>query len=926
MDKYSPPPDYGRSSNPAGSFHHSPPNQQSHTPSSTSQVPNPFMNVPPILRPPNSRVARACDQCIAKKSRCSGVQPCGACIERDRNCTFDVPPGRPGRPRKHASTSMVIPPIPSPFAPMNFGKQFKTSKNDSSSHIQEIAPARFHPVKDQDDVPGFGFVYPRISSGSVPMIEIPVPPGPTPPMSRGENYHRDRSTEYGFATKGSLPLTSSPHWNHEPHSAPVVSPNPLSSTEFGTNQAMPIARTQKNTSILRQLSFDDDLPPLPDGSVQNMLIRNGLKLLGTILPAFSLNINEARHFPPVLQLAIQAAAFPYSGASLEEIQKGLSSPKNIYPLIERVQRSLSRLMDPSAPMNRIGYVVSTTFATMSQGMWDEFFAVDRYLIRAVLALCHALWLNPRLSRKVSNMGGRMTLSVLVDYSMRLGIHQNIRPPGVSTFENIEDQNLLDQMDERRMLWWSLFIFERSYFPLDEPAVKITQGMDLSVGRRTARNEIPTVQFSTLVSSVDHVPDYDPTSIAPIRLGAFQESSLGIRTERRAFRERLYALCIQDPKCVKVCERFRSWEYCGIISLHVLALSGHLARQSARQQGEWWTVETQVESEHAKMQRHSWSAFASEGSQGEFEDVDDDELEWGSRESGMQSSIAGVQRLAQLRKMVRRIQTMFAYNECHGKADENTKPGTFASATFPTFFWDMPVQKRPLGPTPLVILPAILSIAHSPSQILENLVQSRLDSGVHGLRGLIGNGPEYAMLVRWARSRYGGQLCWIQTQSLIRYISGIMQYVVWSQLHEKLYHSPLEKFSSHHGTYQQQIECDDDWCSTFAKEQGAQTRSINRSMMLNAQMVSIVWRSVAMTVVVWGLWEELGETEAAVCAASKEYSVADNQRDEAVNVDGYRSELISGVETVLKWITSTLTFCESNALYRDLLATVRDAVL
>ncbi|KAI8801413.1 hypothetical protein BJ742DRAFT_779370 [Cladochytrium replicatum] len=374
--------------------------------------------------------------------------------------------------------------------------------------------------------------------------------------------------------------------------------------------------------------------------------------------------------------------------------------------------------------------------------------------------------------------------------------------------------------------WPLFIFERSHFPLYEPGVRITQGMNLSVGRRTTSNQIPTVQFGALVSSINHVPDFDPTSIAPIRFGAFPESFLESRLQRRAFREGLYALCIQDQKCVRVCERFQSWEFSAIISLHVLALGAHVARQSARRQGEWLTVETQPEWEKTRMRRHSWCALSSEESHSGFEDVEDAEFQWGSRESGMQYKMGGAYRLAQLRKFVRRIQMVFAYNErmlCHGKAEENTKPGTFASATFPAFFWDMPLKKRPLGPVPLVVLPAMLSVAHSPTHILENLVQRRLDCGVHGRTSL---------------------------------------------------------------NNQEQMECDDDW-STYAK------------------MVSIVWRAVAMTVLVWGLWEELGEIKSAVSATSREYSVAGNQRDEPVNVDVCRSELIIGVETVLKWITSTL---------------------
>ncbi|KAI8799821.1 hypothetical protein BJ742DRAFT_112985 [Cladochytrium replicatum] len=602
----------------------------------------------------------------------------------------------------------------------------------------------------------------------------------------------------------------------------------------------------------------------------------------------------------------------------------------MYPLVARVERSLARLTDPAKPLKGDGYAISTTFATVSPAMWEDFLTIDRYIVRAVMALCHALWLNPDLGSHAHRDGvqftslrsrSRLWLSMVVDYGMRLGLHQNFRPPGDRGFDEIEDQNLSNQIDERRMLWWSLFILERSYFPLDEPAVKLTKGMNLSTG--TTLNKSPAVPFSVLISSINVVPDFDPNSITPVPLSALGGSLIN-QSHRKTIQEQLYILCLQDPKCVKVCERLRTWQLSGLITLHVLALGAHLARQRGYRQGEWWTVETQSEVELSSARKQIGCSVAYEESLSDLEDFDDVEIKSIIRDDRWDFGLDGALRLAQLRKMVRQIETVFAYNEhWQEKQGKNTNPQNFASATFPTFFWDTTVQKRSLGPTPLISLPAILSIVHSPSHILENLAQNHLMYSKRGVRNLSRDDQMYEMLVRWARSRYGGQLCWVQTQTLMRRMAGLTQYVVWSQLHEQFYHSPLGRFDA----YNLQTDCPDEWCSACPKEQGAQIRSINRSLMLNAQMASIIWRAVAMAVVLWGLWEELGETKSAIYSSTREHSGSadESSNAEAVDIDETRSELISSVEVVLKWITSTLTFCKSNTVYQELLTIIRDAI-
>lgn len=40
------------------------------------------------------RVARACDECRMRKSRCDGLQPCEACQTTDRYCTYNLSAGR----------------------------------------------------------------------------------------------------------------------------------------------------------------------------------------------------------------------------------------------------------------------------------------------------------------------------------------------------------------------------------------------------------------------------------------------------------------------------------------------------------------------------------------------------------------------------------------------------------------------------------------------------------------------------------------------------------------------------------------------------------------------------------------------------------------------------------------------------------------
>ncbi|KAI8799820.1 hypothetical protein BJ742DRAFT_112984 [Cladochytrium replicatum] len=184
MDKFmSPPPDSSSMTpNPVETRPHfdGPMSHQAHERAPSNGARAQF-NVPtaPLIARSHIRVARACDQCIARKSRCSGDQPCSRCWERGVPCTFDIPPGRPGRPRTRPPAEATIPPIPSTFSHVNFStRNINPEKKRLDSAARFARPFPPHMLAEKQDVSN------GVSSSLIPMIEIRMPPD------------RDRSDRY----------------------------------------------------------------------------------------------------------------------------------------------------------------------------------------------------------------------------------------------------------------------------------------------------------------------------------------------------------------------------------------------------------------------------------------------------------------------------------------------------------------------------------------------------------------------------------------------------------------------------------------------------------------------------------------------------------------------------------------------------------
>ncbi|KAI8803933.1 hypothetical protein BJ742DRAFT_826576 [Cladochytrium replicatum] len=1050
---------------------------------------------------PLPKISRACDQCITKKTRCSGSQPCGACTERGRPCTFNLLPGRPGRPRKSDAAKAASAETIAAASGMHGRPRSNTSsstggKDDDSNHPVFPPGARqyeswaYHYAagthldgsppqgrafrNDRHSAQLGGSNYPAYSytpsnSLPIPVRDFPVsstrshrdqdpyyypydnygqPPAqrdfwpehvseqfrdsphsansrrPQPPPLRFWDSLNDSRAYEGSRNRYSGPSSSEtpPRWSEgerllappQAHATAAASPHRLPSlTTLGPLSRRPsdmdgrevpviepsegrlaaewrpnerqVQRNEQQRQLWgfqhqplppssnRELAFDDDLPALPDWAVQNLLIQNGVKLLGAWIPSFDPTRFDHRGCPPVIQWSLQAAAFPFCSSQLESMQRGLSSPSNVmFPLLERVRRSLSRLIDPYRPNTMVRGISTAVFATVTPSMWSDFFAIDRHVMKAVLGICVSLWFfgnrgsatdqihpPPRDSAGstkdtsiIWKSQSRIWLSMVVDYGMRLGLHQNLRPPETTGNNQADEQRIFDEMDERRTLWWSLFVFERAFFPLDEPAIGITQGKSLPIAQlRDESRNIP-MRFGTLLRLFDSVPDYDSKLIAPLPSQVVYDATTAGRTKWRALRGRIYRMCVKDEKSKRVCERLRQWAPCAAITLHINAVAATLARESALRDGEWWTIEGTEE-------QATWDRAMEEGKSGDFtndiemSDFDDNigELEAdnvdmsATREQAMRvkERRKGALRLARLRKLTRSIETVFAYNESVYYDNENVTRGgqdpdqidwrpsdgqgsdtNAHGKTTPAFFWDTPDWHTHLRVYPFLSIPSILVISHSPSSILESLVRARTEScdegrPIRGVCNALRDRAAYIMLVRWVRSRFGGQLCWMQGRTLLRRLNGIMASI------EGYYTRNTDVWSTSSSSVQSLSQLN----QFRLGSNGNGVITVDQAMSMNAHAVVIVWRAVAMSIVAWGLWEELGESEGALLGSASGVAGEDIEgpdEEEAVRVETSRLELVKGADTVLSWISKTLSFCGSNGVYLEALKAIRDLVL
>ncbi|KAI8811907.1 hypothetical protein BJ742DRAFT_106391 [Cladochytrium replicatum] len=666
--------------------------------------------------------------------------------------------------------------------------------------------------------------------------------------------------------------------------------------------------------LYKELSFDDDLPPLLDWSIQNMLTRNGLLVLRCLFPTFNPVDLDSSELPPVLQWSIQSAAFHFCADKLECIQRGLSSPRNLFTLINRIHRTLARMVNPEVPSDKGTSFVMSGFAAITPENWDEFFAVDRHLMRSVMCVCLALFLSAAREEGRESLATNMSvdsstpmsqcrffLKLLVDHAKRLGLHLDIWPQGVPKDTDDEQlrKRLTQQMAERRRLWWSVVVLDRVYFVLDEPTVWYNQIRDLPISiHQRASQPTPIIRLGSLLRSLSYVPVPDPSSITPILNPFLCESNSSSHEAWSAHIEDLYRLCVANDRAVRGCENLRYFEASGVVTHHINAIGAALARHCAVKETEWWCVE------------YIYGGEDDADDLGMIKlDLDDvgyeDEDEWFDNGQRKSPDELGAMKLALLRRVVMRMEVALAYNEhsLNIPADHETNCIPSPASTFHSRCWDILPMQQSLSAAPFIFIPAIVAVAHSPSHVLESLIQNAKAVDESPLRGVVSAVPNqrtYAMLVRWARARYGGQICWAQTMTLMRRIKGVLRAVDESAEHEEMYHG--NRVHS---------DCADLWC----KEANEEARSLSRMVMLNSNASAVVWRAVAMAVIAWGVWNEVGELGQILA-----------QSADPVDVQACRDELMNGVQDVSEWIRRTLNFCGSNEMYWEALVVIRDLVL
>ncbi|KAI8813187.1 hypothetical protein BJ742DRAFT_735508 [Cladochytrium replicatum] len=864
---------------------------------------------------PGHSTATSTSQCFAclrpMHSQENSLQPCGACTERNRACTFTMPRSRRGRPRKKPEDASSLPDpifdLPAP-EPVSLNNDYRTFDPSNSQVTNTSAPPSYIPTFDSSRAP----TTTQDSEGAERIDPAEV--------------HIQSQFRFTSISSGSS-LLDAAYDNDD-------------DDRVGENRRTQQQQQQQLLSMQRELSFDDDLPPLPDWTVQNMLIKNGMRVLSGI-PSFYPSHNQLGEFPPLLYWSLQAAAIPFCSEELETHQMGLSLPHNAFvPLLERIRRSLGRVLDPYDPCTNGNGVVSTAFASLTPEMWASFFSVERHLLKTILAACMALWfyspsnsVPETVQPKDENYKRhcRMLLSLGVDYSKRLGLHEHIPPPHSSAFDI---QRTFDEMEERRTLWWSMFVFERVFLPLDEPVIRFTMARSLPIPDHSRRHLTTPMVFGSLFRNLARIPDFDPTLIAPLLHNVYLDETMAGRAQWRALRAELYKLCISTQASKRACERLRGWAAAGTLTLHVAALSPALARECMQSHGEWWVPEGPVEeAEWGRMMRGTLDDEVCESGL----EMDEDESE--KTQSRLREQRRGACRLARLRRVVRRIETVFAYNEyvnhetqyggagrSFNTADQCGNSQTqssdrrdgeaSASSNEPSpqmFFWDLPEWHKGLNMHPFISMPSILTIAHSPSHILESLVQIQARACKttgrphHGIAAAIRDSSQYNMLVRWARARYGGQLCWMQTRTLMRRMCGLVLSLERSEARD------LESLRINTGT-------------TVRRAKSAENL-IELSFESISHSVPVVWRAVAMTVVAWGLWEDLGETETMLVAATSGCAGSDMEGfdDMVVDVGLCKGELKRGLDTVSRWMAKTTRINASNERYYESLQYFRALV-
>ncbi|KAI8810493.1 hypothetical protein BJ742DRAFT_770122 [Cladochytrium replicatum] len=980
-------------------------------------------------QPPRpTRVARACDQCIAKKTRCTGTMPCGTCTTKGRECSFNLPHVRAGRPIRKLSKPVMIDlgngpvavPVPGNIRPFDIpivsvgagvrpaGENFTRRNGEWRDVDGNGGPGGTSNTVVWDDVHGYrglrhadrwsnemnrssGSVDAALGSNSLrttsrideqsifnldtePRILPPLEPlrtiqnttHPMPGFLPRRGFHvlspdsetsieeeidrahcpeitfTDYSHSFSQNTHSSVDLTvhssvsSIPITPQLPKPPRIVLPSlessmaippPLISTDRDEDDTMEDHQRYGTVFAHRrhELAFDDDLPPLMDVSVQNLLIKNGLKLLGTILPSFNPISTDLNALPPIMQWSLQAAAFQLCAPTLETIQKGLSSPRNLYPLIERVKRSLCRVMDPTNPSKRGGtaVVLTSAFAPFSPNAWAEFIEVDRHIIKAVLCVCSALCkvkvLDGTGEAKLFVVGNspkstsRFWLSMAVDYAKRLGLHENVQKPRMFP-DGPEDEKEIERTNkeaaERRNTWWSLYLFERAYFVLDEPAVRFSHIPSVPISPQGTNRQLTSLPFSALLRTFEAVPDPFPTRIAPLPIHVLHEGTSTTRAHWAALREHIHSICIATEKSHKACERLRMWASVAAMVHHVNAMGAMIARRMAAEGGEGWCWSSPDTTATGSQTGVDEFGFCNGNDDyEEFEELEEES-------DAERRDRVGANRLARMRTLVRKIEVVLAYNEqVRGPPPNPTL--LVDAATYPHYFDHMFVSHRPLNVCAFIAFTSILTLAHSPSHILDQLVlnqNAQKGTVFRGIENTLSDKHTYAVLVRWARARNGGVLCFAQTLTLMRRMEGLLRAIERSEMHEEVFHRRKDPG----------MRCSDPWCAECEK-QGVEGWKVGRSLMYTAPGAAVIWRCVAMAVVAWGVWSELGEedVEDGVVGAAGN---GDVEEGGAVSVERCREELVGGVGVVERWISKTLGFCESNDVYLERLKAIQGLVL
>jgi hypothetical protein len=108
------------------------------------------------------KVSRACDLCKAKKVRCNGTQPCGACVKRDVLCTYTASYSRGRPPTPPPGPTSVV--SASASSPESLGM----AKGRMATTTMRTLQASVEPVADADN-----------------HIRIPVPRGESPANANG---------------------------------------------------------------------------------------------------------------------------------------------------------------------------------------------------------------------------------------------------------------------------------------------------------------------------------------------------------------------------------------------------------------------------------------------------------------------------------------------------------------------------------------------------------------------------------------------------------------------------------------------------------------------------------------------------------------------------------------------------------------------